>query len=146
VIGIFMSQIMKGQPLTVFGDGEQTRAFTYVDDVAPHVARAVAMPNAFGRVINIGADQPYSVNELARVVGIAFGLEPRITHLPARNEVLHAFSDHARARELFGGGPPVTLEQGVARMASWARIAGSRTGARFEAIELTKGLPKSWGA
>src|ERR1043166_5500447 len=96
VIGIFMKQIMAHEPLTVFGDGTQTRAFSYIDDVAPHIARSVYVPAARGQVINIGADIPYSVNELTGVVGGAFGVRPTVRHLPARNEVAHAYSDHAK--------------------------------------------------
>ncbi len=63
VVGIFMNQVMKGQPLTIFGDGTQTRAFTYVDDVVPVIA---------GAVFNIGADQPYSALDIAHVVCAPF--------------------------------------------------------------------------
>ncbi|MGD9318281.1 MAG: NAD-dependent epimerase/dehydratase family protein, partial [Anaerolineae bacterium] len=60
VIGIFMNQVMQGKPMTVFGDGLQTRAFSYIDDVAPHIANSVNVAEAYGEVINIGADEPYS--------------------------------------------------------------------------------------
>src|SRR5205814_8805154 len=83
VIGIFMNQIMRGEPLTVFGDGEQTRAFSYIDDVAPHIARSTETKDAYGQVINIGADIPYSVNRLTKVVAAAFGVDPVVNHLPA---------------------------------------------------------------
>src|SRR5262249_36473916 len=74
VLGIFMNQIMSGRPLTVFGDGEQTRAFSHIDDVAPHIARSVHIEQAYNQVFNIGADRPYTVNQLARVVMMAFGV------------------------------------------------------------------------
>jgi UDP-glucose 4-epimerase len=144
VIGIFMNQVMQGQPMTIFGDGTQTRAFSYIDDVAPHIADSVNVPDAYGEVINIGADQPYSVNYLAQVVAEAFGQEPRIQHLPARSEVLHAYSDHAKAGRLFGQGATVSLEQGVGRMAKWARQAGVRKSQEFDDIEVRQGLPPSW--
>src|ERR1700744_4606386 len=68
VIGIFMNQIMQGKQLTVFGDGEQTRAFSYIDDVAIPIANCVNIPAAYNQVFNFGADKPYTVNELATVV------------------------------------------------------------------------------
>ena len=92
VIGIFMNQIMQDLPLTIFGDGTQSRAFSYIADVAPVIARGGFEPRAYGQIFNVGADKPYSVSELASTVGRAMGTEPTITHLPARNEVLHAFS------------------------------------------------------
>src|SRR6185312_564529 len=58
VIGIFMNQIMQGQPMTIFGDGKQTRAFSYIDDVAPVIARAPLVEEAYNEAFNIGADQP----------------------------------------------------------------------------------------
>lgn len=144
VIGIFMNQAMKGETMTVFGDGLQTRAFSYVDDVAPPIAHCVEMPETFGQAINIGADKPYSVNYLAEVVARAFGQEPQIEYLEARNEVVHAYSDHAKARRLFGDREPVGLEEGVARMAAWARTVGARQSQSFGAIEVHLNLPPSW--
>jgi UDP-glucose 4-epimerase len=144
VIGIFMNQIMQDQPLTIFGDGEQTRAFSYIDDVAPHIARSVDVPAAMNQVINIGADTPYSVNQLVDVVGHAFGVSPRVTHLPARNEVVHAYSDHAKARRIFGDSAPIALDEGIERMAAWARRVGSRTSGAFENIEIERNMPPSW--
>jgi UDP-glucose 4-epimerase len=144
VIGIFMNQIMSDQPLTVFGDGEQTRAFSYIDDVAPDIARSVEIPQAWGRVLNLGADVPYTVNHLARVIGEAFEVSPRITHLPPRNEVVHAFSDHALSAEIFGPRPCVPLDEGIRRMAVWARSVGSRQSKTFGEIEIPRNLPPSW--
>jgi UDP-glucose 4-epimerase len=147
VIGIFMNQIMNDQPLTVFGDGLQTRAFSYIDDVAPQIARSVAVPAAYNEVINIGADTPYTVNDLVTVVGRAFGVAPRVAHLPPRNEVVHAYSDHAKAARLFGhdGAPAaVSLEEGIERMAAWARRVGARESSTFENIEVQRGLPGVW--
>jgi UDP-glucose 4-epimerase len=141
VIGIFMRQLMEGEPLTIFGDGEQTRAFSYIDDVAPQIAKCVTMPETFGEILNIGADQPYTVNELATVVAKQFGANPKIVHLPARNEVVDAYADHSKVQRLFGGQPTVPLEEGVRRMAEWARKAGVRSGREFERVEVEKGMP-----
>jgi UDP-glucose 4-epimerase len=144
VIGIFMNQILQGTPLTIFGDGEQTRAFSYIDDVAPVIARSVQVPAAYGQVFNVGGDQPYTVNTLVRVTGEAFGVTPQVTYLPARNEVKHAFSAHVKAQHVFGPGPGVTLEDGVRRMADWVKVVGSRTTTDFAAIEIPRGLPAGW--
>lgn len=144
VIGIFMNQIMKGEPMTIFGDGTQTRAFSYIADVAPHIARSVALPAALGQTINIGADTPYSVSRLAQVTAEAFGVAASVRHLPARNEVLHAYSDHAKAQRLFGGGTGVSLEDGIARMTEWAKRTGTRAGKPFDEIEVDRRLPPSW--
>ena len=144
VIGIFMNQIMQGKPMTVFGDGTQTRAFSYIDAVAPCIANSVNIPEAYDQVINIGADRPYTVQELAEAVARAFGISPEIEYLPARNEVLHAYADHTKAHRILGQKDPVGLEEGIERMATWARRVGARRGQEFHNIEIHKKLPPSW--
>jgi UDP-glucose 4-epimerase len=144
VIGIFMNQIMQGKQLTVFGDGSQTRAFSYIDDVAIPIAKCVNIPAAQNEVFNIGADKPYTVNELATVVCKEFNVEPDIKHLAARNEVLHAYSDHAKAHRVFGEPTGITLQEGIARMAAWAKKTGARQGQEFGNIEITEKLPDGW--
>ena len=146
VIGIFMNQLMQGCPLTVFGDGEQTRAFSHIDDVAPHIARCVEVPEAYNQAFNIGADQPYTVNELALTIMKEFGKSAPIQHLPMRNEVVEAYASHEKARRLLGAEPRVTLQDGVRRMAKWALQAGARKGKPFDNIEIPKNLPPSWAA
>lgn len=144
VIGIFMNQIMQGQQLTIFGDGEQTRAFSFIDDVAIPIANSVNIPEAYNEVFNIGADKPYTVNELAKVVGACFGVTPDIKYLAARNEVMHAYSDHTKAHRVFGEGSGVSLQEGIARMAEWAKEVGARKSKEFENIEIYEKLPQGW--
>jgi UDP-glucose 4-epimerase len=145
VIGIFMNQIMQGKKLTIFGDGKQTRAFSYIDDVAIPIAKCVTIPASYNSVFNVGADEPYAVNDLAKVVCREFGVEPDINYLNARNEVLHAYSDHSKARKIFGEPTGISLEDGIARMAKWAKAVGARAGQEFENIEITEKLPDGWG-
>ena len=144
VIGIFMNQIMQGKKLTVFGDGTQTRAFSYIYDVAIPIARSVDIEEAYNEVFNIGADKPFTVNELATIVCKEFNVEPDINHLEARNEVLHAYSDHAKAHRVFGNPTGIHLQEGIARMAAWARKVGARQGQEFSNIEIEEKLPQGW--
>lgn len=144
VVGIFMNQLMHGQPLTVFGDGTQQRAFTYVGDIAPIIARSATMPEAYGEVFNVGADTPYTVNELATLVMEAMGMKGELRHLEARNEVVFAFSDHSKARRIFGDLQETTLEEGLQRMVPWAKATGARESSKFSHIEIEQGLPPSW--
>ncbi len=146
VIGIFMNQIMQGKPMTIFGDGSQTRAFSYIDDVAPYISQCVTAPEAINQTITIGADKPYSVKTLAEVVAREFSAEAEIVFLPARNEVLNAYSDHSKAYRIFNIQHTVPLEEGVRKMARWAKQVGSRKGQVFHDIELTKNMPGSWKA
>jgi UDP-glucose 4-epimerase len=144
VIGIFMNQIMQEKPLTIFGDGTQTRAFSYIDDVAIPIARCVEIPDAYNQVFNIGADKPYTINELVHVVGKHFNVTPEVKHLQARKEVMHAYSDHSKAHKIFQGRRSVSLEDGIRIMANWARRVGSRKSQEFNNIEIRKNLPDGW--
>ncbi|HWN89675.1 MAG TPA: NAD-dependent epimerase/dehydratase family protein [Chitinophagaceae bacterium] len=146
VIGIFMNQLMQNKPLSVFGDGNQTRAFSYITDVAPYIASSVNIPETFNQVFNIGADKEYSVNELATTVMEAMGIKGDIQHFPARNEVVHAYSDHSKAKKYFkiNNDKFTPLNEGVAKMASWAKKVGARSSNTFSNIEITEKLPLSW--
>ncbi|HUQ64515.1 MAG TPA: NAD-dependent epimerase/dehydratase family protein [Flavitalea sp.] len=144
VIGIFMNQIMQGKQLTIFGDGTQTRAFSYIDDVAIPIAKCINVPDSYNQVFNIGADKPYSVNELAEVVSREFGVEPNIKYLSARNEVLHAYSDHTKAHKIFGDPTGIDLKEGIRKMAAWAKKVGARASQEFDNIEITEKLPDGW--
>jgi UDP-glucose 4-epimerase len=144
VIGIFINQVMGGQPMTVFGDGLQTRAFSHVDDVAPIIARSPLVPAAYNDVFNVGADKPHTVLELAHEVAAAFGVPPQIRHLDARKEVVHAYSSHEKVHRIFAPPPLVTLRDGVKRMAAWARQHGPMQPVVFKNIEVLKNLPPSW--
>jgi UDP-glucose 4-epimerase len=144
VVGIFMNQVLKKESMTVFGDGLQTRAFSHVDDVAPIIARGPLVAAARNGVFNVGADTPYTVLELAREVAASFGVEPKVVHLDARKEVVHAFSDHGRVREVFESQTPIPLETGIGRMAAWVRAQGPARPVTFSNIEVTKNLPPSW--
>jgi UDP-glucose 4-epimerase len=145
VIGIFMNNVLRGQPMPVFGDGLQTRAFSHIADVAPVIARSPLVARATNEVFNIGADTPYTILELAREIADAFGVEPEVEHLPARNEVVHAFSDHAKVRDVFDPPEPIDLRTGIRRMADWVREHGSREPIAFAGeIEVERNLPPSW--
>jgi UDP-glucose 4-epimerase len=145
VIGIFMNQILKGAPLTVFGDGKQTRAFSYIDDVAPVIAGSVDCKDAYNQIFNIGADKPYSVLELAETVQEVMGAEVPIRFLEARNEVIHAFSSHDKVRHYFSGLEKNTsLRDGLERMAAWVQKAGAKQGKPFGHVEVAQNMPASW--
>ncbi len=147
VIGIFMRQILTGQPLTIFGDGEQVRAFSYIDDVAPVIATCIERPDAWNQIYNIGADKPWTVNELATTVCRAMNVqEAEIRHLDARNEVVTAYSSHEKVKHVFGDLiRNVSLDEGIAKMAMWVKTLKTiPEPKRFGHIEVLKNLPPSW--
>lgn len=144
VVGIFMNQILQGKPMTVFGDGSQTRAFSYIGDVAPLIAESIDIPAARNQVFNVGADTPYSVNQLATAIAQSMGVEPDIVHLPPRNEVQDAYSSHEKVARIFGKRVPCSLEEGLGQMASWVKDHGARSSQKFSNIEVAKNFPKAW--
>jgi len=145
VIGIFMNQIMQGKPLSVFGDGKQTRAFSYISDVAPIIAKSIEREESYNQVFNVGADKPFSVLELAETISRAMGIEPVLNHLEARKEVVNAYSSHEKVKSIFGDLiNNVSLEEGIKKMAKWAKKVGPRESSKFNEIEVTKNMPPSW--
>jgi len=144
VVGIFMNQIMQGKPMTIFGDGKQTRAFSYIRDVSPIIAKSINEPSAYNQVFNIGADEPITVNDLALAVAKEFGVKPNIAYLPARKEVVHAYSDHSKVRNMLGYTTKFSIAEGIHRMAEWAKKVGARKSKKFDNIEINKNLPPSW--
>src|SRR5207244_1819238 len=108
---------------------------------------SISRPASYGQVFNVGADKPYSVLDLAKTVSKVMGVKPNIKHLDARNEVVHAYSSHEKLQKLFRDLiRNVPLEEGVAKMAAWAKRVGAREGKAFTAIEVRKNLPRSWAA
>jgi UDP-glucose 4-epimerase len=144
VIGIFMNQIMKNEPMTIFGDGQQTRAFTYIKDVAPLIAKSIFEKNAYNQVFNIGSDTQYTVYELAREVAKAMGRSLEIRHVEEREEVKHAYCSHKKIYDVFQCNTTYNFKKGLENMAVWAKRHGSRKSKRFRSIEIQKNLPGVW--
>ena len=99
---------------------------------------------AYNQVFNIGANQPYTVKELAEMVAHVMGTEPNIEYLPARDEVLNAYSLHTKIYQVFGPQPLHSLEEGLSNMAAWVKRYGARTSKKFEDIEVMKNFPAGW--
>jgi UDP-glucose 4-epimerase len=144
VLGIFMNQIMQGKKLTIFGDGEQTRAFSYIGDMAPIIAKSITTKDAQNEIFNIGADQTYSVNQLADEIMKAMGKTVEKNYLKTRHEVKHAYCSHDKIKKVFGEGTSTPLSEGIKKMADWAKKAGIRESKSFDNLEIKEGLPEGW--
>ncbi len=126
VITIFMGQLLRGDPLTVVGDGTQTRTFTYVDDAVPATVAAGIRAEAIGQVINIGSTEEVSIRELAeRMVRISGSASP-IVHVPQEavygpgyEDIPRRVPSTRRMHELLGARPMTTLDDGLARTIEW---------------------------
>lgn len=144
VIGIFMNHIMQKKPLTIFGDGEQTRAFSYIKEVSPIIADSIKVKKAYNQIFNVGADTPYSVNQLVKVISKEFSTNTEVNHQPERNEVKHAYSSHEKVRKYFGEQRKYSIEEGIHLMAEWVKQKGPRVGQKFKNIEIEENLPPIW--
>jgi UDP-glucose 4-epimerase len=146
VVGIFMSAALNGKPLPIFGDGEQSRAFSYVLDVAPLIAESVHREQAYNEVFNVGADRPCTVNELGRMVCAAMNATFRPRYLPARHEVQHAYAAHDKADRVFGCRRGFSLAEGIDRMATWAKQARPQRKHRFDRLEIVRATRRPRGS
>ncbi|NDJ85766.1 MAG: NAD-dependent epimerase/dehydratase family protein [Chloroflexi bacterium] len=146
VIGIFMNQIMQEKPVTVFGDGEQSRGFTYVKDISPVIAQAPTTPGARNEIFNLGADTPVTVNQLVEEVGRVMGVTPTVRYLSARHEVVHAYAVHDKVRRVFelALDDETPLAEGLRKMWPWVQSHGARKTPRFKDIEVEQNLPSVW--
>ena len=124
VISLFATAILAGQAPTIYGDGEQTRDFTYVANVVDGVLRACEAPNAAGEVINVATGGRISLNELLRVMNRIEGTNLQAVYKAARvGDVRDSQADIAKAKALLGYQPIVDLEQGLRHTLDWCRTA-----------------------
>ena len=121
VIPIFVFQALRGEPLTIFGDGEQTRDFVHVRDVVAANLGAAGRPGLSG-VFNIGSGSRLSINELVRLIRETSGLDLEVRYGPERpGDVRHSLADISAAREAFGFAPSVDFRGNLADYVEWAR-------------------------
>jgi nucleoside-diphosphate-sugar epimerase len=122
VISLFATALLEGRRPTIYGDGEQTRDFTYVANVVDGVLRACDAPNAAGEVINVATGGRISLNELLQVMNRIVGtsLEP-VYAAPRQGDVKDSQADITKARTLLGYTPTVSLEEGLRRTLDWCR-------------------------
>jgi UDP-glucose 4-epimerase len=122
VIPKFMLRSLAGRPMVVFGDGLQTRDFTYVSDTARGIIAAGEHPEAVGQTINLGSGSEMSINELAGLVAAATGGSRDVQYDAARpGDVHRLFADKSRARRLLDYAPRVPLADGLRHLLDWYR-------------------------
>lgn len=134
VIPKFLLRAMAGRPLIVFGDGTQTRDFTFVEDTARGILQAGIAADAVGETVNVGNGREIAIEELAREVGKVVGRKITVEHdAPRPGDILRLYSDSTKARALLGFKPRVTLHEGLRRLKSWYEGLGAAPEALLEA-------------
>jgi UDP-glucose 4-epimerase len=124
VLGIFLGNLMRGEPITIFGDGEQSRDFIYIRDIVDAWAGALKNPASYGKSINLGSGKRLSINCVADAVLSAFDrtrADHPVNYAPGRSgEQRHVEADVTLARQLLGWQPRVSFETGLAETLQWS--------------------------
>ena len=118
VISIFVDKMSMGKPVTIFGDGEQTRDFVFVSDVVRANLLAAVVPEAAGQLFNIGTGRAITVNHLFDSLSGILSYTGKPAYQPPRaGDVRHSYADSGRARSVLGWQPRIDLERGLERLA-----------------------------
>ena len=144
VLGIWMYQILNGIPPTIFGDGKQRRAFSYVDDSIEPFWNASQNDKCIGEIINLGGIKDHSINEVCHILLDVTGTKFKPQYLEQRHEAKHAWSTWEKSVELLGFEHKVDLEEGLDNMWNWAQQQPNRERLVWENYELTKGMYEFW--
>jgi nucleoside-diphosphate-sugar epimerase len=122
VIALFTSRLLAGLPAVITGDGEQTRDFTYIDNVVDGVLKAATTPEAAGRVINVATGQQISINQLAQAIQRLVGSTLALQYAEARaGDIRDSLADIGLARRVLGYEPLVSFDEGLRRTVDWYR-------------------------
>lgn len=144
VLGIWMFQILNDMQPTIFGDGEQVRAFSYVDDSVIPFWNASQRKNCIGEIINLGGIKEYSINQACDVLVDVTGTNLKPIHLEARHETKYAWSTWDKSVELLDFKHEVDLDKGIELMWDWAKKQPNRNRFEWPNYELDKGIYEYW--
>ena len=143
VLGIWMYQKLNNEPFTIFGDGQQKRAFSYIDDCLLPLWKAADSPKASRQFINLGGTTDTTIREAAETLKQVVG-GADIAMLEQRHEVKNAYSTHEKSVELLDYKDTTSLREGLEIMWDWAKKQPARKRLEWETYELDKGLYNFW--
>jgi len=143
VLGIWIYYHMEGKPITIFGDGTQKRAFSYIDDSLEPLWNAAIRPEASKQIINLGGINEYSINEAADILSEVLGGTEKI-YLEGRHEVHTAVPTYQKSIDILGFEHKTNLKEGLTKMWEWAQQQPKRERFVWENYELEKGIYSFW--
>jgi UDP-glucose 4-epimerase len=143
VLGIWMYNHMRGLPLTIYGTGEQTRAFSYIDDCLEPLWKAATLDKTSKQIINLGGTREYSINQAADVLIEVMGGGEKV-HLEQRHEALHAWSTWKKSVDLLDYKDTISLKDGLTQMWEWAKTQPDRGQFKWSKYEIEKGIYSYW--
>lgn len=144
VLGIWMYQHLNGEPMSIFGDGTQTRAFSYIDDSLEPLWKAAIEPKASKEIINLGGIEEISINDANRILCDIIGEDIEVIHHEQRHEVKHAVPTFQKSIDILGFEYKTTLREGLTTMWEWAKQQPKRKRFVWENYELEKGIYSFW--
>jgi len=145
VLGIWINRIMNNKPPFIYGDGEQTRAFSYIKDVTPAIANAGFYKKAENQIINVGSDEVLTINDACKIVLDIMGSDLKPVHLEERpQEVKHAFCTIEKSQKLLDYKTTTCFKDGIKSMVEWAKKVGPMKPTYRLPLEITKKVPKVW--
>jgi UDP-glucose 4-epimerase len=143
VLGIWMYQHINNLPLTIYGDGEQTRSFSYIDDCVEYLWKGAIDPLASKQIFNIGKDEACTINQACNTLIKVMGGGSKV-YLEQRHEVKDAWVSHDKIKNLLNFKNPTSLEDGLTKMWDWAKQQQNRERKLWSSYELDKGIYKFW--
>jgi UDP-glucose 4-epimerase len=143
VLGIWMFQHMNGLPTTIFGDGKQTRAFSYIDDSLEPLWNAAIRQQASKQIINLGGIEEYSILKANEVLREVIGCN-ELEFLEQRHEVRHSVPTWQKSIDILGFEHKTSLREGLTEMWNWAQQQPMRSRFVWPSYELDKGIYKFW--
>jgi UDP-glucose 4-epimerase len=143
VLGIWMYQHLHGEPMSIFGDGEQTRAFSYIDDSIEPLWNAAILPQASKETINLGGIEEYSINESNKILREIIGSN-NVIYREARHEVKHSIPTYQKSIDILGFEHKTSLKEGLTNMWKWAQQQPKRKRFVWSSYELEKGIYSFW--
>lgn len=143
VLGIWMYQKLNNKPLTIYGDGEQTRAFSYIDDCLEPMWKAAILPEASNEIINLGGIYGCSINNAMEVMQEVIGVTP-IVICEERYEIKHAVPSFQKSIDILGYKETTTLKEGLTEMWEWAKTQPNRRQYVWEKFELEDKIYTYW--
>lgn len=145
VLMIWINRIMREKPPFIYGDGEQLRAFSYIEDVTPALANAAFREKTDGKIINLGSNEVVTINKACRIVLEAMRSKLEPVHVEERpGEVKRAYCTVEKSGKLLGYKTRHMLRQGVKKMVKWAEKIGPQKPTYTLPIEIEKRLPRVW--
>ena len=142
VLGIWMFQRLNNQPMTIFGDGNQTRAFSYIDDILPSLYQAAIAPKASKEIINLGGMFEYTINQANNLLRKLIGGE--VIYLEQRHEVFYAVPTYQKSIDILGFQQKTTLLDGLKNMWEWAKEQPNRQRFEWSEFEIDKNIYSFW--